>query len=143
MTQPEWTDVLNRLLAMLYRSLPLYLQGTQPWMRPGDEKAWEALVRMAADHKHYASKLAELIQESGGLVDPGQFPLAFTGLHDVALDYLIRRVIELQKRDLCRIEQCVAELKGHPRARAVAEEILGNARGHLEILEELSVRTPS
>jgi hypothetical protein len=25
----------------------------------------------------------------------------------------------------------------------VAEDILGNARGHLEILEELSVRTPS
>ena len=42
-----------------------------------------------------------------------------------------------QKQDIAAIQQCVADLAGDPAGRALAEEVLGNARGHLESLEEL------
>jgi hypothetical protein len=131
-------DVLNRLLGILYRSLPMYLRRMRPPVGRGQEKAWEAIVAAAADQEHYARRMAEAIQAAGGLIDPGQFPVSFTALHDVSLDFLLGRVIELAKRDVRCIEQCVSSLAAFPRARELAEEALGNARGHLEMLEELA-----
>lgn len=130
-------DVLNRLLQIVYRSLPVYLQGTRPWVKQGDEKALEQLAQIAADHRYYAQRIADAVQQAGACFDPGQFPVGFTGLHDVSVDFLVKRVTELQKRDLHCIEQCAASLAGSPRLRALAEEVLGNARGHLEMLQEV------
>ena len=74
----------------------------------------------------------------GGHPSPGAFPYQFTSVHDLAIDYLLERLIECQRRDVTRIGRCVDDLAGLPQHAALAEEILGNARGHLETLEQLS-----
>ncbi len=63
--------------------------------------------------------------------------MAFTDTHDLSLDYLLTEMAYYQKQDIAAIERCVADLAGDPEARALAEEALGNARGHLASLEEL------
>jgi hypothetical protein len=46
-------------------------------------------------------------------------------------------VIDYQEHDIRAIERCVAQLEGEPALHALAEEILGNTKGHLDILQEL------
>lgn len=135
MNRPDPVQALNRLLQILYRSLPVYLEIAHPWTTNCDQPACDLLGRMAADHRHYAGRIAEAMQEARGCVDYGSFPMAFTGLHDVSLAYLLKRAYELQKRDVACIEQCAAGLSGPH--RQLAEEVLGIERKHSERLGEL------
>src|SRR5262249_10499764 len=128
---------LNRLLVILYRSLPMYLADAAPWTRPADEEAKKVLGHIVADYKKYAGRIAELLLERRHVLGFGEYPMAFTDTHDLSLDYLINELISYQKQDIGAIEQCGADLRTDLPAKALAEEILGNARGHLESLEEL------
>ena len=129
-------DVLNRLLAVLYRSLPVYLQGARPWVGDEQRRGLDALARIAADQRLYAQRVAEAVFQQGGRIETGQFPLDFTSVHDLSLEFLLRKAADYQRRDLEIIQECVAALSDMPRLRTLAEEILGNAQGHLETLEE-------
>jgi predicted outer membrane protein len=51
---------------------------------------------------------------------------------------LVSELAFYQQQDIAIIERCVAELVTDPQGRSLAEEILGNARGHLESLDELA-----
>jgi hypothetical protein len=134
-------DVLNELLRLEYRSLPMYVIGTSPWQHEGDERAAATLSRIVEDQKRLSARIADLILERGGQVQPGAFPMEFTDLNLLSLDYLVREAINHQKYTIGQIESCVARLAHDAEARHLAEEVLGNQRGHLENLEEL-LKTP-
>jgi hypothetical protein len=135
--RPDPIDVLSRLFQILNRSLPVYLSGAEPWTHPGDESAAKALADIVADQKLYSGRLAEAILRERGRVDGGDFPMEFTELNMLSLDYLLGEMIRRQKLDITAIERCVADLAGNLPYQVIAEEVLGNARGHLETLEEL------
>ncbi len=63
--------------------------------------------------------------------------MEFASMNDAGLDYLLGQVIESLRRDLPRIEHCAAELADFPALCALAEEALGNAQAHLDILERI------
>jgi hypothetical protein len=129
--------VLNRLLALHSRSLPSYLASARPYCRRGDERAREVLDHIFADHQLMVDQIATLIAEERGVPNLGTYPMEYTDLHDLAIDYVIGLVIAQQKKDIATIETCVAEIGDHARGRALALEALGAAKGHLESLEEL------
>lgn len=131
-------DILNRLLRIVYRSLPMYLAGTSPWTSSGDAKAESVLAQLVADAKHYAQKLADTILDRNGVLETGSFPIEYADVHDLSLDFLIGEMIASQRRDVAAIQRCVAALARDRAAKALAEEVLGNAQGHLESLEELA-----
>jgi len=137
MTHSDTIDVLNRVLAVLYRSLPVYLQGAKPWTPNDGRRALDALARIAEDQQRYSQRVAAAILQEDGQIAVGQFPLEFTAIHDLALDYLVKRVAQSQRRDIEIIRECVAALADASALRVLAEEILGNAEGHLETLEEI------
>ncbi len=137
MDRPEVIDALNRLLQILGRSLPAYLQYARPWARPNNEKAREALANLAADQQAYVERIGNAIDRLGGRVEPAGFPSQFASIHDLALDYLVRRAIERQQRDLQAIGRCVDDLTEEPGLRLLAQEVLDNQRGHLETLMSL------
>lgn len=130
------TSVLNRLLTTLYRSLPIYVQGAHPWVPPDRRPALELLKRIAGDQQMYAQRVADAILHEGGRMELGQFPLEFAAFHDLGIDFLVKKAAESQRRQVEIVEECASALNGVPRLRSLAEEILGNARGHLETLEE-------
>ena len=136
MDQTRSIDLLNRLFQVHYRSLPVYAQGTRPWTPPEQEKALEALAAVAADQKRTAAHIAEAIQQQRGRLEPGQFPIAFTGIHDVSAEFVLRRAAELQDRDLKIIRECAAQLAAVPQWRPLAEETLRQAQTHQEMLAE-------
>jgi bacterioferritin (cytochrome b1) len=129
--------VLNELLRILCRSLPAYLADAKPWTSSGDQQLRSALDHLVADQRRYAQRVTEAIVEIGGLPDPGRFSLTLMAKHDLSLEFLRQEVIYQQEEDVLAIEQYAAELEGISSLHSLAEEILGNARGHLDILREM------
>ena len=136
MTTRSTAAVLNRLLGTVYHSLPMYLADVKTWVGP-DAEALKMLNQIVDDNRLYAQRIADALLDRHERVESGEYPMEFTGLHDCALEYLVGQLIVYQKRDIARMEECVSELREDPGARALAEEVLGAARAHLELLEEL------
>jgi hypothetical protein len=131
-------DVLNRLLATLHRSLPMYLSDATPWTPPGDERATQTLARIVEDQRRDINRLAELILQRSGRVETGRWPMEYTDLNFLSLDYLLRELVRYQQQLIAQIERCVALLSSDRHARELAEEVLGSEKAHLEALEELT-----
>ena len=136
-------NLLNELLAMHSFSLPSYLASAKPWIRRGDTKSGDLLRLIAADQRRMADRIGAVIVESGGTVQPGEFPMLFTDMHDLSTDYLLNQVMEFQRHDVARIGEIVAQLERSPAAVAIAKEALGAAKAHLDQLEELMLETPA
>lgn len=136
MNSTRTVDGLNRLLAIHYRSLPMYLSNTTPWTRRGDEKAAETLSRIAADQKGMVDRFSQMVLDADAAPDLGS-GRDFTIMNDLSLSYLLTRVIEHQQQDIVAIQQCVAGLGNDaPEAKSLAEAALGMAKRHLESLEK-------
>jgi hypothetical protein len=143
MNDRQIIELLNRLLAIHTTSFPTYLVCTGPWTRRGDEAASLALSQIVADQQATADRVVQMITDLGGSVASSSYPMLFTDLHDLALEFLLQRLIDYQQHDITSIDACVAELANEPLARALAEESLGAAKGHLESLEELTKQPSS
>jgi len=127
--------VLNRLLPMLARSLSAYLRDARPWTRPEQHAVRQALEHLAADQEFYARRVGEAIVSLGGRPEPGCFPIAWTAINDLSCEFLAGRVTDELRRQLQELRRAAAELTALADLRALAEEILGNVQGHLEIIE--------
>jgi len=127
--------VLNRLLHTICRSLPMYLDEARPWTCRDDEEMETALRNLVADQRLMAEQLTSAIVEQGGRPSPGRFPTRFTAANDLSLDFLRKLLIEHQRCDVEAVRRCVSDLSAAPVMKELAEEALGNAQGHLEILD--------
>ena len=137
MKNHEAVAALNDLLAVLCRSLPAYLADARPWSRLGSWRAQSALDRMTDDLRLYVRRLAEQIDALGGLPDCGRFPTEFTAKNDLAVRFLVGEIIDHLDQDAATIKRLAARLENIPAAHALAEEILGNVKGHADVLKEV------
>jgi hypothetical protein len=128
---------LNRLLAIHCRSFVQYLRWSKPYAPPGHEDELETLAAIAADQDALSERISRLIVDAGSLPRSGEFPMEFTDLHDLDIDFLVAAAVRYQADDLASIQQIVEALAAAPAARAIAEEALGMAKGHLDSLREL------
>src|SRR5690242_19802807 len=128
MPSAKTIDLLNELFAIENRSLPTYLADACPWTHPGDEPASQALVHILADQQQMVGRLGDLIDARGGRVDRGSFPMEYTDMNLLSLDFLVLELIRCQKRDIADIERIVPIFGADREARELAEEILGSER---------------
>ena len=129
-------EILNRLLILHERSLPVYLSFATPEHIERHPRIGQVFQQMAEDHKRTVDRLGTLILENHGTIDHGEYPMSFTSLHDLSADYLLKLTIERQKKVISAIEKLSDMLSSAPYAQAAAREALGEAKGHLENLEE-------
>jgi hypothetical protein len=137
MSDATTNRLLNHLVAIHNRSLPVYLTYAAPAWHDGEEAAKETMRLIAADQRETAERLAAMIIENGATVNNGEFPIYYTGYHDLSFDFLLKEIIKEQKEDIVTIERIVSKLSLVPLAKALAQETLGAAKGHLESLIEL------
>ena len=137
MSPPSTTDILNRLLVLHERSLPMYLSYAPPSDLAAHDKARAVLSQIVEDQRRTIDRLATLILDGGGLVDHGEFPLAFTSLHDLSLAYLLKLLIDRQRKTALVCEKLADQLALAPFAQAAAREAVGEAKGHFDNLLEL------
>ena len=130
--------VLNRLSALHNRSLAVYLADAKPWA-PGagvSEAALNELRLLAEAHRNTVARLGKMILDRDGELMHGHFPLRFASYHDLSLSFLLGELVVRQEKLVEQIQECAVELAGRPLEKAVVEEILGQAKGHLESLRE-------
>ena len=106
MPHADELKILNRLLAIVYRSLPMYLAEAGPWTHAGDEQAVRVLRAILTDARHYSQRIAEVILAHRGALDLGEFPMEFTDLNLLSLDFLLTELVRCQRRDIAAIESC-------------------------------------
>jgi hypothetical protein len=135
MADQRTNQVLNRLLIVLSRSMPMYLSHAAPWVSYNGDRTRDALDRLVADQKQYVERLTRLLQDRRYTIDPGEFPMTFTDLHDLSLGFLSKRVLDQQRLDVETIERSLQQLQADAEGRALAEEVLDNAREHLQSLK--------
>lgn len=143
MNTSQICSALNRLVVILARSLPAYLADAKPWRQYGEDDAVPVLSAIVADQEEMVDRLADHIMDLGGTVDRGAFPMQFTDMHDLSLDYGLARMLEQQADDVLMIEAEVKRLAAAPVSRELAEETLGMAKGHLDNLSDLVKKLPS
>ena len=143
MSQVEANDALNRVLALLCRSFPMYLRDAPPFIANGDQRAIAAIDQIVADQTLLSGRIGRFIMSNSGRLETGEFPMEFTDAHDLSVDYILRLAITYQKQDITAIEQMVDEVRLNPAAANLAEEALGMAKGHLQSLEELANPQPA
>ena len=96
------------------------------------------LAAMVVDQDSMADRISQMIMDLRELPRTGEFPMGFTDMHDLDIDFLIRVAIDCQQQDIVSVEQFVGQLQLAPAAKSLAEETLGMAKGHLQSLEELA-----
>ena len=142
MPESSTVEFLNRLLSLHSRSLPTYLASARPWF-PQKSSEIEAVLRLIADDQRLmVDHIAAVIMDQHGTIQRSEFPMEFTDLHDLSVDYLLPRVIDRQQREIAWMRSGLADLQDEPAARAVAEEALGAAQAHLDSLLEVSGESP-
>jgi hypothetical protein len=128
---------LNEILVILHRSLPVYLSHAAPWVAYGNEEAHRVLARIVAEKEDHVHRLTELLDARRYTIDRGEFPMDYTSLHDVSLDYLLNELIGGQRQEVQRIDDCERRLAGDREGRVLAAEVLDTAQRHLRWLETL------
>ena len=136
--KPEIVNLLNRLLAIQLKSFPQYLRWSRPYVRAGREETLDALTAVAKDQDSIAGRVSAMIVDAGYLPRHGEFPMEFTDMHDLGIDFLLNAAVAYQEQDVEAIAGLVERLQTSPPGRAIAEEALGMAKGHLETLRELN-----
>ncbi len=106
--------ILNRLMGLHLRSLPAYLSSAQPWFASADSPAENALRHIAEDQRIMANRLGAVILEHGGTIQSSEFPMEFTDLNDLSIDYLLQLVRQSLEDDIVDIRQCIDQLQDAP-----------------------------
>lgn len=137
MNSPDTNEILNRLMAIHHRSLPMYLSYAPPWKAYGQDEAGRVLQRIVDNQKRMVDRLGQAILDNGGLISYGEFPMRFTAYHDVSFEFLLKLLLERQQKEVGVIERYVDQLGMSPVHHALAQEALGESKAHLDMLLDL------
>ena len=97
----EWKNA-NVLVGVLRETR--VLADAAPWTRIGNEHAIEVLGHIVADQRQTVDRIGEMITESGGDVDVGEFPMLFTAFNDISFDYLLDQIIARHEHLIADVE---------------------------------------
>ncbi len=133
--------VLQRVLRRQGRSLLQYVREAFPWARAGADKALAELLDVIEEDRQALAELGRfLARRRVPLPYIGSFPADFTTVNFVALDYLLPRLLEEQRREVGALEADLAAAADAD-ARAELTRLLDSKRRHLGVLGRLEAAT--
>lgn len=130
-------EILNRLLVIHSRSLPVYLTYAPPWWKDQNGRIAEVLHDLARDQLDLAERIGATLVAIGGTPAVGPFPDRFMAFHDLEVGFLLTEIMRYEERAAAVITQFMPVLAQAPTAQALAQEAIGMAKAHREILQEL------
>ena len=77
MSQPQTIPLLNRLLAIVGRSFPQYLQYSRPHIPPGRDSVKETIDAVVGDQNVMVERLSQMLLEANTPPRFGEFPMQF------------------------------------------------------------------
>ena len=138
MSRNNTVDILNQVLTLQYRSLPMYLVYGAPWTHHGDEQASAVLKNIVADQERISRRIAEEIYDRNAIPNPDDFPLEYAELNFLSLEYLLGELLADHTHNVAQLELLTTALTEDAPAKALVEEVLGSARAHLDALQGLA-----
>lgn len=130
-------DILNRVLVVHNRSLPRYLCDAVPYFKYGQHERAETLEAIARDQEQVVDRIGAYLTDQNAAYNLGEYPMVFTAYHDVSFEWILPVLIDRQRRMVNYLQQCAEQLNLAPMAKALVQETVGMAKGHLEMLGEL------
>jgi hypothetical protein len=131
--QTQLQDILRRES----RSVLLYVDEAYPWATSTEEKSLGALRQLIAAERRAVTELGQfLVRQRVGLPFLPSFPVHFTTINFLALDYVLPRLADYERQSIADLERDLAGLKD-PLARGAVEKLLAVKRRHLPQLEAL------
>lgn len=131
-------SLIQRLLNLVYRSFPMYLvYGSPAQHTAADAQVAKTLQGIVHDQEALSIRLADFITTRGDVPGTGDFPILFPDLNFLSLEYLLRELVEFQRKSVAEIEEITSQLTEDAPAQALAEEVLGAEKAHLEAMQSL------
>jgi hypothetical protein len=128
-------DLLARLVATLESSLVMYLADCGIGSYPGPAAVREALADLVRDQRGVVGRASELLADREIPPPRVEYPLSFTGLHDVDLRHLVPRITADLARQADACDAIARAAAGTDAAAAtLAAAAAANARQHAERL---------
>jgi len=97
----------------------------------------EAFEAIASDQDGMVERLSQMLTDAQVSPRFGEFPMEYTDLHDLDIDYLLGVAVKYQAQDIASIAEIAEQLQLAPAAQSLAQEALGMTKGHLDTLREL------
>jgi hypothetical protein len=134
--------VLQDILRRESRSVLTYVAEAYPWTRWAEEKSLTDLQQIIAAEREAVACLGRfLVRQRIPLPYLPPYPSHFTTINFLALDFLLPRLIDYERRSLADLERDRAMLKD-PTAQAEVDKLLALKRRHLPRLQELASTQP-
>jgi hypothetical protein len=141
MKSQSTVDAMNRVMNALTYSVARYLRFARPWVDFRADVIADLVGQVADSQGEHVLRIGELLIERHGHVESRTFPLAFRGLNDLSVEYLLPLVIEDEKQIIALIESAADALTCDPEARELVVEIVECERRHLQMLHSGLVRS--
>jgi hypothetical protein len=135
-------QVLQDLVRRESRSVLTYVAEAYPWTTWAEEKSLADLQQLIAAEREAVACLGRfLVRQRISLPYLPSYPVHFTTINFLALDFLLPRLIEHERQSIADIERDLAAIKDAA-AHAEVEKLLALKRRHLPRLEELASAQP-
>lgn len=142
MIDPHSQTLLQNILCRESRSVLSYVAEAYPWTTSTEEKTWSDLQTLIAAERQATIGLGRfLVRRRIPLPYLPSYPVQFTTINFLALDFLLPRLIEYERQSIADLERDLADMKD-PSARAEVAELLDLKRRHLPQLEEMASTQP-
>jgi hypothetical protein len=130
--------VLQGVLRRESLALLQYIRDAFPWTSLEEQEAWPRLRQVVEEDSHGLAELAQfLARRRVPLPYIGMFPVDFTSINFVSLDYVVPLLLDEQRREVAALEADQARV-ADPEAREQLQRLLDLKRRHLSALEGLA-----
>ncbi len=136
-------EMLNQIAALHHRSLPTYLTYARPWVRSGNEAKAEIIEDIAADHHDLVQRILRTLEADDRALSLGDFPMAYTDLNDLSLDFILQELTRYERRLLKTLEEMATWMDRDQPSYLLVNMAIGMAIGHLENLAEANGGSPA
>ena len=130
--------LLQGILRRESLSLLQYIRDAFPWTSLEEQGAWPKLRHVVDEDAEGIAELGRfLARRRVPLPYVGMFPVDFTSINFVSLDYVLPRLLDEQRREAAALEADLARV-ADPEAHAQLQRLLDLKRRHLADLEGLA-----
>lgn len=136
-------ELLNQVAALHHRSLPTYLTYARPWVRSGSEANAAIIEDIAADHHDLVQRILRVLEADDRPVMLGDFPMNYTDLNDLSLDFILQELMHYERRLLKTLEEIASWMDRDQSSYLLVNMAIGMAIGHLENLAEANGDSPA
>jgi len=129
--------VLQDLVRRETRSLLQYVSESFPWIIAGEEPALAGLQEIAREEREAVAAVARFLARNRISAAPlGPYPMNFTNINYMSLDYLVPLLIENQRHRIKEMEAALADVSDAENRGQVESHVVMKRR-HLRKLEEM------